>query len=61
MFLKEACIGFLGYRLFAILPRGIWDTIQLLPGIWDTVFSILFIFMDIGNLGKLIIGIFANL
>ena len=33
----------------------------LLPGIWDTVFNILVTFRDIDYLGKLIMGIFANI
>ena len=33
----------------------------LLPGIWDTVFNIFVTFRDIECLGKLIMGILANL
>ena len=40
-----------GYRILSIL----------LPGIWDTVFNIFVTFRDIEDLGKLIMGIFANL
>ena len=48
----EACIGVLGIlRIFAIL----------LPGIWDTVFSILVTSRDIEYLRTLIMGIFASL
>ena len=42
---------FQGYRILSIL----------LPGIWDTWFNIFVTSRDIENLGKLIIGIFANL
>ena len=42
---------FQGYRILSIL----------LPGTWDTVFNILVTFGDIDYLGKLIMGIFANL
>ena len=42
---------FQGYRILSIL----------LPGIWDTVFNILVAFRDIDYLGKLIMGILANL
>ena len=42
---------FQGYRVLSIL----------LPGIWDTVFNIFVTFRDIEYLGKLIMGIFANL
>ena len=59
---NEACIWvfrdtwylpfyFQGYRILSIL----------LPGIWDTVLNIFVTFRDIEYLGKLIIGIFANL
>ena len=42
---------FQGYRILSIL----------LPGIWDTWFNIFVISRDIENLGKLIMGIFADL
>ena len=42
---------FQGYRILSIL----------LPGIWDTWFNICVTFRDIKNLGKLIMGIFADL
>ena len=42
---------FQGYRILSIL----------LPGIWDTCFNISVTSRDIENLGKLIIGIFADL
>ena len=42
---------FQGYRILSIL----------LPGIWDTWFNIFVTFRDIENLGKLIMGIFADL
>ena len=42
---------FQGYRKLSIL----------LPGIWDTVFNILFTFRDIWYLGKLNMGTFASL
>ena len=42
---------FQGYRILSIL----------LPGIWDTQFNIFVTFWDIEYLGKLIMGIFANL
>ena len=42
---------FQGYRILSILLRGIWDT-------W---FNIFIISRDIENLGKLIMGIFADL
>ena len=42
---------FQGYRILTIL----------LPGIWDTWFNIFVTSRDIENLGKLIMGIFANL
>ena len=57
----EACIGFLGYRIFAILLPGIWDTIHFSSRIWDTVFNILVTFRDIEYLGELIMRIFASL
>ena len=42
---------FQGYRILSIL----------FPGIWDTWFIIFFTSRYIENLGKLIMGIFANL
>ena len=42
---------FQGYRILTIL----------LPGIWDTWFNISVTSRDIENLGKLIMGIFADL
>ena len=42
---------FQGYRILFIL----------LAGIWDTLFNIFVTFRDIEYLGKLIMGIFANL
>ena len=42
---------FQGYRILSIL----------LPGIWDTWFNILITSRDIEKLGKLIMGIFADL
>ena len=42
---------FQGYRILSIL----------LPGIWDTEFNIFVSFRYIEYLGKLIMGIFANL
>ena len=42
---------FQGYRILSIL----------LPGIWDTWFNIFVTSRDIENLGKLIMGIFADL
>ena len=42
---------FQGYRILSIL----------LPGIWDTWFNISVTSRDIENLGKLIMGIFADL
>ena len=62
MFLKEACIEVLGVQAichFTSRDNGYYPF--YFKGILDTVFNILFTFMDIGNLGKLIMGIFANL
>ena len=53
----EGCIGFYGYRKFAVL---LLQSI-LLPLILDTMFNILVTFMDIEYLGKLIMEIFASL
>ena len=48
--IKEACLGFYGYRIFDIL----------LPGIWDTLFNIFVYFYGYGIYGKLIIGIVVS-
>ena len=48
-----------GYLPFYFQGYGILSI--LLPGIWDTVFNILFTFRDIEKLGKLITGRFASL
>ena len=56
-FIFEACIGVLGIQdVCHFTSRSI-----LLPGIWDTVFNIFVTFRDIEYLGKLTMGIFANL
>ena len=44
-------LPFQGYRILSIL----------LPGIWDTWLNIFVTFRDSENLGKLVMGIFADL
>ena len=51
-----------GYRILSIFFQGYGILcIHFLPGIWDTEFNILVTFSEIGDLGKLILGIFAIL
>ena len=54
---NEACIGVLGIQDI----KGYRILSSLLPGIWDTWLNIFITSRDIENLGKLIMGIFADL
>ena len=59
---NEACIW--GFRDTGYLPlyfKGYRILSILLPGIWDAWLNIFVTSRDIENLGKLIMGIFADL
>ena len=60
--MSEACIGVLGIQdICHFTSRDIGYYPFVLPGIWDTWFNIFVTSWDIEILGKLIMGIFADL
>ena len=54
-------MGFMDTGYLPFYFHEYWILSNLLPGIWDTVFNILFTFMDIKYFGELIMGILAIL